>query len=98
MLNHVVDNINTLVIGFDDLIIRVIILSVFVTMVVVTGFDLGSLSIVSSDTHIYSNFEVVWLVGPVLTFIAVGILSLTMSYELIDIEWVDVLMNIVAAQ
>lgn len=33
-----------------------------------------------------------------MTFVAVRILSLTMSYELIDIEWVDVLMNIVAAQ
>lgn len=59
VLNHVVDNINTLVIGFDDLIVGVIMLSVFVTMVVVTGFELRSLSIVVSDTNIYSNFEVV---------------------------------------
>jgi hypothetical protein len=41
---------------------------------------------VRNDTHIYSNFEVVWLIRPVLTFLAVRVLSLTMSYELIDVE------------
>jgi len=66
--------------------ISVIILSVFVTIVVSTGFELGGLINVSSDTHIYSNFEVVWLIRPVLTFLAVRVLSLTMSYELIDVE------------
>jgi hypothetical protein len=61
-------------------------LSVFVTIVVSTRFELGGLVSVNNDTHIYSNFEVVWLIRPVLTFLAVGVLSLTMSYELIDIE------------
>lgn len=87
-----------MVVGFDDLIISVIILSVFVTIVVSTGFDLRGLMNVNNDTSIYSNFEIVWLVGPVLVFVTVGILSLTMSYELIDVEWVDILINIVAAQ
>jgi len=86
MGNHVVDNINTLVVRFDDLIISVMILSVFVTIVVSTRFELRGLVGVNNDTHIYSNFEVVWLIRPVLTFLAVGVLSLTMSYELIDIE------------
>lgn len=86
LLNHVVDNVNTLVIGFDDLMICVIMLSVFVTIVVFTRFELRSLMITFNDTHIYSNFEVVWLIRPVLTFVAVGVLSLTISYELIDIE------------
>lgn len=87
-----------MVVRFDDLMISVMILSVFVTIVVSTRFDLGGLMRVNSDMHIYSNFEVVWLVGPVLVFITVRILSLTISYELIDVEWVDILMNIVAAQ
>lgn len=78
--------------------LSVIILSVFVTIVVSVGFDLRRLINVNNDTHIYSNFEVVWLIRPVLTFVAVGVLSLTISYELLDVEWVDVLINVVAAQ
>lgn len=66
--------------------LSVIILSVFVTIVVSVGFELRGLMNISNDTHIYSNFEVVWLIGPVLTFVAVGVLSLTISYELLDVE------------
>ena len=59
MINHVVDNVNTLVVRFDDLIVAVMILSIFVTMVVFLRFELRRLQTVDSDTHIYSNFEVV---------------------------------------
>lgn len=89
---------NVLVVGFDDLIISVIMLSVFVTICVWLGFELGGLANVSSDVGLYSNFEIVWLMRPVLVFLTVGVLSLTISYELISIEWVDVILNIVAAQ
>lgn len=87
-----------LVMGFDDLMVGVIILSVFVTMCVVLRFELGSLSGVNSDTTLYSNFEIVWLLRPVIVFVTVGLISLTISYELLRIEWVDVMLNMVAAQ
>lgn len=89
---------NVLVVGFDDLIISVIILSVFVTICVWLRFELGRLANVRSDVRLYSNFEIVWLMRPVLVFLTIRILSLTISYELISIEWVDVILNIVAAQ
>jgi len=90
--------VNVLVVGFDDLIISVIILSVFVTICVWLRFELGRLANVRSDVRLYSNFEIVWLMRPVLVFLTIRILSLTISYELISIEWVDVILNIVAAQ
>lgn len=89
---------NVLVVGFDDLIISVMILSVFVTICVWLRFELGRLANVRSDVRLYSNFEIVWLMRPVLVFLTIRVLSLTMSYELISIEWVDVILNIVAAQ
>jgi len=78
--------VNVLVVGFDDLIISVMILSVFVTICVWLRFELGRLANVRSDVRLYSNFEIVWLMRPVLVFLTIGILSLTMSYELISIE------------
>lgn len=89
---------NVLVVGFDDLIISVMILSVFVTICVWLRFELGRLANIRSDVRLYSNFEIVWLMRPVLVFLTIRILSLTISYELISIEWVDVILNIVAAQ
>jgi len=90
--------VNVLVVGFDDLIISVMILSVFVTICVWLRFELGRLANIRSDVRLYSNFEIVWLMRPVLVFLTIRILSLTISYELISIEWVDVILNIVAAQ
>lgn len=77
---------NVLVVGFDDLIISVMILSVFVTICVWLRFELGRLANVRSDVRLYSNFEIVWLMRPVLVFLTIRVLSLTMSYELISIE------------
>jgi hypothetical protein len=58
-MNIVVDNVNVLVMGFDDLMVGVIMLSVFVTMCVMLGFELRSLGRINSDTTLYSNFEIV---------------------------------------
>jgi hypothetical protein len=57
-----------------------------VTMCVVLGFELGNLGRVNSDTTLYSNFEIVWLIRPVIVFVTVRLISLTISYELLGIE------------
>jgi hypothetical protein len=69
-----------------------------VTICVWLRFELSGLRNVTSDVGLYSNFEIVWLICPVIVFVTVGLLSLTMSYELLNIEWVDIMLNIVAAQ
>jgi heme/copper-type cytochrome/quinol oxidase subunit 2 len=74
------------------------ILSVFVTLCVWLRFELRRLRGTCSDTNLYSNFEIVWLLRPVLVFVTLGLLSLTITYELMGVEWVDVILNLVAAQ
>lgn len=89
---------NILVLRFDDLINRMLMLNVWVCIVVYICSGLMNSEFVRSDTTLYSNFEVVWLFVPILVFITAGVCSLTITYELIGIDWADIIMNVVAAQ
>jgi cell division protein FtsX len=53
---------------------------------------------VSFDTSLIDNFEIFWLLSPVIFFISLGVTSGGLTYELLSNDWHDVVIVLAAAQ
>jgi hypothetical protein len=50
------------------------------------------------ETNLIDNFEIFWLIGPIMFFVAIGITSGGLTYELLSNDWHDVIIILAAAQ
>jgi heme/copper-type cytochrome/quinol oxidase subunit 2 len=50
------------------------------------------------DTNLIDNFEIFWLIRPIMFFVTIGVTSRRLTYELLSNDWHDVVIVLAAAQ
>lgn len=74
----ILGNLNTILIGIEDILLSLLVTPVVITVTIVfavgNGFSSGSI-------FLFPLFEIVWLVLPVTLFLCFGLRSLVLSYS-----------------
>lgn len=84
---------------FDDMMIGRLVGPALIVVVVMIGMLIMSDGVYRyNDIMLYNKFELIWLTSPALFFITMRLISRIVSYELLDNDWVDVIIVLTAAQ
>jgi len=66
-----IDCTNILLVGFDDVIVVGLMVGVPITLVALSQFKIGETGV--RDSFLWSNYEIVWLMLPVMVFVGFGV-------------------------
>jgi hypothetical protein len=82
---HVRNCISLWLVGFEDTMFIGILGPLAIAVAVIFAlFIIGDGVFVMFETNLIDNFEIFWLMGPIMFFVAIGVTSRRLTYELLS--------------